>query len=60
MFEDDFDCMIKIVLLGDASVGKSNILLRYVKNDFHTGTKPTIGTDFYSKLINKNDMKIKI
>ena len=44
--ELDLDHVIKIVLVGDSGVGKTNILGRYVKNKFINNTKPTIGVDF--------------
>jgi len=30
----DYDFMFKLILVGSASVGKSNILLKYTKNEF--------------------------
>ncbi len=37
--------IFKIVLVGDAAVGKSNLLLRFAKNEFSHGTKTTIGME---------------
>jgi GTPase SAR1 family protein len=31
---DYYDFLLKIVLIGDSGVGKSNILLRYTKDEF--------------------------
>jgi GTPase SAR1 family protein len=33
----------KIVLLGEASVGKSSIVVRYVRGEFKENSEPTIG-----------------
>lgn len=42
---------IKIVLLGDCSVGKTSIALRFVNNEFNHYTESTIGASFLSKAI---------
>lgn len=49
MEKDEVTAMVNIIIIGDASVGKSNLLLRYIENSFNEGLKPTIGADFYSK-----------
>ena len=36
---------IKIVLLGDSGVGKTNLLTRFIKDKFEENPKTTIGTD---------------
>jgi GTPase SAR1 family protein len=33
-------------MIGDASVGKSNLLLRYTKDQFNEDQKATIGVEF--------------
>ena len=38
--------MFKIVLIGDSGVGKSQLLLRYTKNQFKNKTSSTIGMEF--------------
>jgi GTPase SAR1 family protein len=35
----------KIVLVGDAAVGKSQLMLRFAKNEFNHGSKTTIGME---------------
>lgn len=37
---------IKLVFLGDAAVGKTSIIHRYIKNDFDSRSRATIGMDF--------------
>ena len=47
--------IIKIILLGDSSVGKTCLLNQYIKNEFTMQYKATIGADFLTKqLVRKN------
>jgi len=39
----------EVVLTGDSGVGKSNILTRYVNNQFNLKTSSTIGVDFLTR-----------
>lgn len=48
---DDYDALLKIVLIGDSGVGKSNLLSRFVKNEFNLESKTTIGVEFATKTI---------
>jgi len=41
--------IFKIVFMGDASVGKTNIMSRFCRNQFNINSKPTIGVDFALK-----------
>ena len=54
---EEYDYLYKIVLIGDPGVGKSNICLRYMKNDFKIDTRTTIGVEFQSKHIKTEDNK---
>lgn len=43
--------IMKIVVVGNASVGKSSVLNRYVHNRFENDTDSTIGVDFATKTV---------
>ncbi|KPP72668.1 ras and EF-hand domain-containing protein-like, partial [Scleropages formosus] len=45
------DKSYKIVLAGDAAVGKSSFLLRLCKNEFRGNTSATLGVDFQMKTL---------
>ena len=42
---------MKIVLVGESNVGKTNILSRYTKNEFSKNYNATIGVEFASPTI---------
>ncbi|AQZ14260.1 YPT53 (YNL093W) and VPS21 (YOR089C) [Zygosaccharomyces parabailii] len=50
---------IKLVLLGEAAVGKSSIVLRFVSNDFSENKEPTIGAAFLTQRVNIGDQTVK-
>jgi Ras-related protein Rab-11A len=43
--------LFKTVIVGDSSVGKTQMLSRFVDNEFSTNSKPTIGVEFGTKTI---------
>ena len=51
---------VKIVLLGDAGVGKSSIVLRYVTDSFKTDADGTVGASYMGKIVNFNDRLVKL
>ncbi|NVM03478.1 MAG: GTP-binding protein [Candidatus Helarchaeota archaeon] len=51
---------IKIVLVGDEEVGKTSIIIKYVKNRFTEDYKPTLGADFAVKKLKFNEKKVKL
>jgi small GTP-binding protein len=57
--EDDYDMIFKVILIGDSGVGKSNMLSRYIKDEFSIDTKTTVGVEFGCKRIEINELKIK-
>ncbi len=59
MIEDDSDFLLKIVLIGDSGVGKTNLLSRFTKNSFDENTRNTIGVDFSSFDMDVNGKKVK-
>jgi Ras-related protein Rab-11A len=58
--DDNYDLIFKIVLIGDSGVGKTNILSRYINNEFSLATQSTVGVEFGSKIIKKNGKVIKL
>lgn len=50
---------VKLVLLGEAAVGKSSIVLRFVSNDFQENKEPTIGAAFLTQKCNLPTRTIK-
>ena len=42
----------RIVMCGDAAVGKSSLVFRLVKNEFSSGLPSTLGVDFHVKTVN--------
>ena len=55
-----FDYLIKVVLIGDSYVGKTNLLSRLVRGKFEGSTKPTIGVEFGSKIYKFNNDHVKV
>jgi small GTP-binding protein len=55
-----YDYTFKILLLGDASVGKTSFTKRYCYNLFNPSERLTIGVDFHVKTIELNDKKVKL
>ncbi|ETW21050.1 hypothetical protein, variant [Plasmodium falciparum Santa Lucia] len=49
----------KLVLLGDTSVGKSCIVVRFAKNEFYEYQESTIGAAFMTQLIDIGECTIK-
>lgn len=54
------DHVLKVLLIGDAAVGKSSILLRFVDNTFSENIGSTIGVDFKAKFLNVRDRRVKL
>ena len=40
---DEYEMMIKVILIGDSGVGKTNIMSKYLKNQFMENSKATVG-----------------
>lgn len=53
------EIQIKLVLLGEAAVGKSSLVLRFVSNEFQENKEPTIGAAFLTQKIMLDDKVIK-
>ncbi len=56
----NYDYTFKVLLLGDASVGKTSFTKRYCYNIFNPSERLTIGVDFHVKTIDLHGKKIKL
>ena len=59
MEDENYEMMFKVVLVGDSFVGKTNIMSKYLKNEFHEDSKATVGVEFGSKQFNIEGHSIK-
>ncbi|KAL1916787.1 uncharacterized protein VTP21DRAFT_5491 [Calcarisporiella thermophila] len=50
---------VKLVLLGEAAVGKSSLVLRFVNNEFQENKEPTIGAAFLTQKCRLEDRILK-
>ena len=55
-----YDMIFKLILIGDAAVGKTNILSKYLRNEFDSNSKSTVGVEFGTKNITLENNKIKL
>ena len=58
--EQEQQIVFKLLLLGDSSVGKTSILLKYISNKFDESSISTVGVDYMDKIIDYNKFKIKL
>lgn len=52
---DQVDLIVNIIVIGEANVGKTNLVMKYVKNEFQENTMPTIGLDYQYKICKIKD-----
>ena len=60
ILEDTAAYLFKIVFLGDGSVGKTSLVGRFVYDSFEGDYLATIGTDIHLKLVNIDDILVKL
>jgi GTPase SAR1 family protein len=52
-------CHFKLVLLGDTAVGKSCLVVRFVRDEFFEFSEPTIGAAFLTQTVALDDTTVK-
>jgi len=57
--QQDKSVQVKLVLLGEAAVGKSSLVLRFVSNDFQANKEPTIGAAFLTQKCRLEDRTLR-
>eukprot|EP01084_Bolivina_argentea_P051772 95220_1 len=58
--QSDYDYLIKLLLVGDSGVGKSDLLLRSVDNSWSGSLPKTIGVDFRFKAVKIHDKRVRL
>ena len=57
---EDYDEKIRIMIIGDSTVGKTSLLRKYIQNEFSTNFINTVGFDIQIKFLIINNKKIKL
>ena len=55
-----YNYLLKYIIIGDPSVGKSNLLLRYAHDKFNEDYQATIGVEFGAKNVEINNKTFRI
>ena len=58
-FADEYDYLFKLIIVGDSNVGKTNIMSKYIRDQFNFNSKSTIGVEFGTKILTIDNKKIK-
>jgi Ras-related protein Rab-39B len=55
MVDPIFDYQFRLILIGDSTVGKSSLLRYFTDGKFSELSDPTVGVDFFSRLVQVRD-----
>ncbi len=62
-----YDYLVKLIVIGDTGVGKTNMMTKFIDNNFHASHLTTIGNthtnlgiDFKIKTLNINNSKVRM
>lgn len=55
-----FDYSLKIVVVGDSGVGKTCLLIRFVRDIFDEECQPTLGVEFLTKIVQTEQHRIQL
>ena len=58
--ESEFETLLKLVIIGDSGVGKSNFLFKYTEGQFSELHVATVGFDYKSKIVTLPESKKKV
>ena len=58
--KEKYDVLLKLIIIGDSSVGKSCILNNYLRHAFNGNSKHTVGVEFGQKYLKLNDKTVKL
>ena len=58
--KEKYDVLLKLIIIGDSSVGKSSILNNYLRQSFNNDQKHTVGVEFGQKYVKMNQKTVKL
>ena len=58
--QNNYELLYKIIIIGDTCVGKSNILSRYLRDEFREDSKSTVGVELGSKFLKVKGVGTKL
>eukprot|EP01120_Amphizonella_sp_Union-15-10_P005984 TRINITY_DN1850_c0_g2_i1.p1 TRINITY_DN1850_c0_g2~~TRINITY_DN1850_c0_g2_i1.p1 ORF type:complete len:188 (+),score=41.44 TRINITY_DN1850_c0_g2_i1:38-601(+) len=56
----EYDKLLKVLIIGDSSVGKSSLLVQYTEGNFTDTFISTIGVDFKIQTLNMNGQRVRL
>ena len=60
MSKENEEKELKVILLGDCGVGKTNIILRFMKDEFDEDSNTTTGSSYIMKKIEKDNITYRL
>ena len=57
---EDCDFILKMSIVGESAVGKTNLLKTYSTGQFNQNEVPTVGIDFFTETLNLEEKIIRI
>ena len=55
--DEDYDFLYKIVIIGEAEVGKTHLLSKYIKGTLPKNPTPTIGVEFATRTVIEDQLE---
>ena len=56
----NFDFSVKTIVVGDSGVGKTCLLLRFIRDAFDESSQPTLGVEFMTKIVQTERHRIEL
>ena len=56
----NFDYSVKTIVVGDSGVGKTCLLLRFIRDSFDESSQPTLGVEFMTKIVQTETHRIEL
>ena len=56
----EYDFLVKLLMLGDSTVGKSSLMTRFANDNFSEAFEATIGVDFRIRILNVGETRVKL